>query len=562
MAVPTNPNIPSLPLGQPADADQEAEGAGWLRLLIMSLKTLFVTPPPTDNSTTPATTAYVQTALLNAALPGASLPAQSGNAGKFLQTDGANVSWQPSGVVVRVSVSASQAIGLTNKANLFDCIGTGVVLTFAASATLMSGWFAYFQNNGSAQVTLTPNGAELINGRTTWPLNPGDTLIVQSDGTALNIVFLRVTPQLGSPATAIVANAVASAVIISTCALTTGRSFGLYKGASLFPQVILRDSTGATAATAQIEALSTQANGSPQIIPLTSTTALAFYPVSTPAMKAVVLTDNGTSIGVGVPFVVEAVAATGNMAVAPFSSTKCVAVYSNGSAIRYRVLSIAGSVITGAAAAGSISGNTPDNGVRIASVSSTQGVVVYGNSTIGNNVLNGIVITEASGVVTAADERVISNHGNGALCSGDVIAVNSSRVLVFGGARSATSAGLGLVFTLDVSGTGGAALLLNGKPTPIDAVGAIQQASYRGRLARVGNSSFVLAAVDSNSAQTYLMPLDVRGQSVVPGAGVHASRSNGALDVCVCGSIATIFYEDSNNSSFPTSRSIPLGSVT
>ena len=48
-------------------------------------------PTPTigDNSTKLATTAFVFNAALTSTLPG-----QTGNAGKFLQTDGTNASWQ------------------------------------------------------------------------------------------------------------------------------------------------------------------------------------------------------------------------------------------------------------------------------------------------------------------------------------------------------------------------------------------------------------------------------------------------------------------------------------
>lgn len=48
----------------------------------------------TVNSTVVASTAYVQTALLNAALS-STLPAQSGQSGNFLGTDGTSVSWTP-----------------------------------------------------------------------------------------------------------------------------------------------------------------------------------------------------------------------------------------------------------------------------------------------------------------------------------------------------------------------------------------------------------------------------------------------------------------------------------
>lgn len=48
-----------------------------------------------NNSVSAASTAYVQNALLNAALSPGVLPAQSGQAGEFLQTNGTSVSWEP-----------------------------------------------------------------------------------------------------------------------------------------------------------------------------------------------------------------------------------------------------------------------------------------------------------------------------------------------------------------------------------------------------------------------------------------------------------------------------------
>ena len=58
------------------------------------LNTVGVTQLATDNTTNTATTAMVQAAILAASGITAALPAQSGNAGKFLATNGTLAAWQ------------------------------------------------------------------------------------------------------------------------------------------------------------------------------------------------------------------------------------------------------------------------------------------------------------------------------------------------------------------------------------------------------------------------------------------------------------------------------------
>jgi hypothetical protein len=67
--------------------------------------------------------------------------------------------------------------------------GTGT-LAFTAAATLGAAWFCYVQNLGTGDVTLNPDGADLIDGLASWVLYPGGTILVQCNGSNLRSLLL------------------------------------------------------------------------------------------------------------------------------------------------------------------------------------------------------------------------------------------------------------------------------------------------------------------------------------------------------------------------------------
>ena len=115
------------------------------------------------------------------------LPGQTGNAGKLLGTNGATASWIPGGVIYRDPRTANTALALSDIGKWIDTSGT-FTQTFSASAALTASWWAWITNTGTGQVTLTPNGAELIDGATSRILYPGERRLVQCDGLTLRTV--------------------------------------------------------------------------------------------------------------------------------------------------------------------------------------------------------------------------------------------------------------------------------------------------------------------------------------------------------------------------------------
>jgi hypothetical protein len=143
------------------------------------------TAAATTNTTQLATTEMVQAAIMASSGVTAELPGQSGNAGKFLTTNGTAASWAKTGVVSYSGRTSNTALGVADLASLIDITSGTFTQTFAAAATLGDGWWCYIRNSGTGDVTLDPNASETIDGLTSYVMYPGEVRLVQCDGSAL-----------------------------------------------------------------------------------------------------------------------------------------------------------------------------------------------------------------------------------------------------------------------------------------------------------------------------------------------------------------------------------------
>jgi hypothetical protein len=94
-------------------------------------------------------------------------------------------------VIYRVQRTSNSVILTTNRSSLIDITSGTFTQTFTAAATLADGWFCYIRNSGTGDITLDPNGSELIDGLTSYIMYSGETRLVQCDGTAFRSIVIN-----------------------------------------------------------------------------------------------------------------------------------------------------------------------------------------------------------------------------------------------------------------------------------------------------------------------------------------------------------------------------------
>ena len=144
----------------------------------------------TDKAVIATDKAAIAVAAANSAVATSGLPDMTGKGGQVMRANAAGTAFEltPGGTLPRVARTANTALALADIGKWVDITANTFAQTFVASATLAAGWWCRITNTGTGQITLTPNGAELIDGATTRILNPGDRRVIHCDGTTLRTV--------------------------------------------------------------------------------------------------------------------------------------------------------------------------------------------------------------------------------------------------------------------------------------------------------------------------------------------------------------------------------------
>ena len=147
-----------------------------------------------DNSTKPATTAYADTikAYANSLSMAAGNMPVGGTTGQYLKKSSEtnyDASWAALSIT-RSARTSNTILAAADSGTLIDITSGTFSQTFTAAATLASGWYCYIRNSGTGDITLEPDGAELIDGLTNYIMYPGEGRLVQCTGTAFVSVVL------------------------------------------------------------------------------------------------------------------------------------------------------------------------------------------------------------------------------------------------------------------------------------------------------------------------------------------------------------------------------------
>lgn len=95
------------------------------------------------------------------------------------------------GYTGRLARAADATLGAADIGKIVDVTGGTFTQTFAACATLGGNWHCWIKNSGNGDVTLDPNGAETIDGLSSFIMYPGEVRLITCDGAALRSIVIQ-----------------------------------------------------------------------------------------------------------------------------------------------------------------------------------------------------------------------------------------------------------------------------------------------------------------------------------------------------------------------------------
>ena len=139
------------------------------------------TQSPGNNSSYAASTAFVIAQAFSSALP-----SQTGNAGKFVTTDGATASWANTALNASIEDRTSDTQLEQADTGKFINVTSGTFTQTFNTAGFLAGWCCFYKNEGTGEITITSS-----DGVSNWKMYSGELRLFIWDGAALRSEVLK-----------------------------------------------------------------------------------------------------------------------------------------------------------------------------------------------------------------------------------------------------------------------------------------------------------------------------------------------------------------------------------
>lgn len=114
------------------------------------------------------------------------IPDQAGKAGRVLSTNGAALSWEFPTSAPRSARTANTILGVADRGSLIDVTSGTFTQTFDAAATLGNGWYCWYRNAGSGEITIPSS-----DGVSNWKMYAGEMRLFLCDGSSFTSCWLK-----------------------------------------------------------------------------------------------------------------------------------------------------------------------------------------------------------------------------------------------------------------------------------------------------------------------------------------------------------------------------------
>lgn len=397
-----------------------------------------------------STTQIATTAFVSATSFASVLPGQTGNAGKFITTNGTNASWAYPQLTALSSITSSASLSTMGIASV--AMSSAYQAISLPNATTMNAGGALYvlKNTGSYTFAVNDNSGTLLG--VIAPRNTV-TIFLLDNSTSAGIWWIANNSEFGiltsgfSYSTSIIEAAIDTGYFSSLAQLTSTTYAFAYRANSAPVKIAILSVSGISVSVSNPVTVDSNGAGgigiavlSPTSVVITYTNATNAYPMAT------VVTISGTTATPGTPTALQAIAysATSGARVTALSSTSGVAIFMNSTNYPTAfAFTVSGTTITAGTAAVIVS-VAPSNiyTTAITSISATQALAFYTN---GSGNATGVVLS-VSGTTITANTPVTTNTQNNYSIS---IGILSSSSFII---SSSTATNL-LVSYITISGT-------------------------------------------------------------------------------------------------------------